>query len=261
MTVLVNEYVTAHSQCAVTYWAARHLQGSPGSCAWLSAGCRCPLTWWCTGKSCGGSSTMDISAARAQFDTAHYVVRARRRAGVSQRELADAVGVARSTVGAVESGARQPSIGLLGAGPSRGRRTPAGRAGSGRARGPWLSGRCGQRPRRPSLSGPPGRDTSRPGSEGAPEIPEIRPASGQGVVPASVGCGRPRSGPAGPPHVSRAGVPTLGTSIPPDALVATPSSRASRAAWPAEPLTSATLETSECAIRGVGRPLIALSLP
>lgn len=53
-------------------------------------------------------------AEAAQFDAAHYVVRARRRAGVSQRELADAVGVARSTVGSVESGARQPSIGLLG---------------------------------------------------------------------------------------------------------------------------------------------------
>lgn len=48
-----------------------------------------------------------------QFDSAGYVVRARHRAQLSQREMADHVGVAQSTLGGYEAGARKVPAHLL----------------------------------------------------------------------------------------------------------------------------------------------------
>jgi transcriptional regulator with XRE-family HTH domain len=47
------------------------------------------------------------------FDAGALLARARRLAGVSQRELAAAVGVAPSTVGGIESGSRRAGVELL----------------------------------------------------------------------------------------------------------------------------------------------------
>ncbi|SDP14453.1 HTH-type transcriptional regulator / antitoxin HipB [Pedococcus dokdonensis] len=48
-----------------------------------------------------------------EFEVDAVIARARRVAGLSQRELAGEAGVAPSTVAAIESGTRLPSIGLL----------------------------------------------------------------------------------------------------------------------------------------------------
>ena len=47
------------------------------------------------------------------FDGARYIVRARRLADLSQRELADSIGVSRATVGRLESGAARVDTGTL----------------------------------------------------------------------------------------------------------------------------------------------------
>ena len=49
------------------------------------------------------------------FDGARYIVRARRLADLSQRELADSIGVSRATVGRLESGAARVDAGTLSA--------------------------------------------------------------------------------------------------------------------------------------------------
>ena len=49
------------------------------------------------------------------FDGARYIVRARRVADLSQRELADEIGVSRATVGRLESGASRVDTGTLSA--------------------------------------------------------------------------------------------------------------------------------------------------
>jgi transcriptional regulator with XRE-family HTH domain len=51
--------------------------------------------------------------AQRRFEAGALVARARRLSRMSQRELADAAGVARSTVGGVESGARGVSVDVL----------------------------------------------------------------------------------------------------------------------------------------------------
>lgn len=47
------------------------------------------------------------------FDIAHFVVRVRRLADLSQRELAGRVGLSQSGIAAIEAGRRQPGVGML----------------------------------------------------------------------------------------------------------------------------------------------------